>query len=111
MDELFKKHGHTVIRLPPYHCELNSIELIWSSVKHKIAMANVTQSSVQMDHLIRTAFSQVGPSEWEKHCNNVDHVAEEMWNKDALLDEVVENLNFCINTGSSDESLHDTDDE
>ena len=25
-----KKYGHEMIRLPPYHCDLNAIELIWA---------------------------------------------------------------------------------
>lgn len=29
-DEMLKEHGHEVLRLPPYHCDLNPIELIWS---------------------------------------------------------------------------------
>ena len=28
--------GHEVVRLPPYHCELNPIELAWSQVKRYI---------------------------------------------------------------------------
>ncbi|XP_052124354.1 uncharacterized protein LOC113215480 [Frankliniella occidentalis] len=31
IDELANSHGHTVLRLPPYHCELNPIELVWGS--------------------------------------------------------------------------------
>ena len=33
VDETAKAAGHEVVRLPPYHCELNSIELAWSQVK------------------------------------------------------------------------------
>ena len=28
VDDLIKSFGHTVLRLPPYHCELNPIERI-----------------------------------------------------------------------------------
>ena len=28
VEEIAKKYGHEVLRLPPYHCELNAIELI-----------------------------------------------------------------------------------
>ena len=34
---LLAEHGHTVIRLPPYHPDLNPIEKIWSIVKTRIA--------------------------------------------------------------------------
>ena len=33
VDEMVKAAGHEVLRLPPYHCELNPIELAWSQVK------------------------------------------------------------------------------
>ena len=36
IDELAKAPGHEVVRLPPYHCELNSIEFCWSQVKGHI---------------------------------------------------------------------------
>lgn len=33
VDALAKQHEHVVLRLPPYHCELNPIELVRSQVK------------------------------------------------------------------------------
>jgi len=33
IDEYAKANNVIVLRLPPYHCELNPIELAWSSVK------------------------------------------------------------------------------
>ncbi|CAI6364661.1 unnamed protein product [Macrosiphum euphorbiae] len=32
IDEYVKSKNMVVLRLPPYHCELNPIELAWSSV-------------------------------------------------------------------------------
>ena len=37
-----EKYGHTVLRLPPYHCELNPIEMIWSLIKGHVARENRT---------------------------------------------------------------------
>ena len=42
IDETLKQHGHTAIRLPTYHAELNSIELIWAMLKGKVARSNMT---------------------------------------------------------------------
>lgn len=36
IEELAKEKGHTVHWLPPYHCELNSPELVWAQVKHHV---------------------------------------------------------------------------
>jgi hypothetical protein len=33
VDQLAQKYGHTVLRLPPYFCILNPIELIWGQLK------------------------------------------------------------------------------
>ena len=37
IDTILAEHCHTVLRLPPYHPELNPIELIWAAVKNWIA--------------------------------------------------------------------------
>lgn len=31
--EMLKEHGHTALRLPPYHADLNPVELIWANSK------------------------------------------------------------------------------
>lgn len=33
VDELAKKYNRIILKLPPYHCELNLIEMSWPSVK------------------------------------------------------------------------------
>ena len=40
VDEMAKAVRHEVVRLLPYHCELNTIELAWSQVKHNIKNNN-----------------------------------------------------------------------
>jgi hypothetical protein len=42
IDCLVAEHGHTLIRLPPYHPDLNPIENNWGNVKTRIAAKNVT---------------------------------------------------------------------
>lgn len=44
LDEIAKEKGHTVIRLPPYHCQYNPIELIWAQVKGKRAYVFLSPS-------------------------------------------------------------------
>lgn len=34
IDELQKIHGLTVLRLPPYQTDLNTIGLVWADLKH-----------------------------------------------------------------------------
>jgi hypothetical protein len=37
IDQLLAEKGHTVFRLPPYHPDLNPIELIWANVTQWVA--------------------------------------------------------------------------
>ena len=37
IDKIIQLFGHTTIRLPPYHCHLNPIELVWVKVKGTVA--------------------------------------------------------------------------
>lgn len=41
-DEEANLHNKTVLRLPPYHCELNPIEVIWALVKTYVSEKNKT---------------------------------------------------------------------
>ncbi|XP_060846494.1 uncharacterized protein LOC132926185 [Rhopalosiphum padi] len=38
LDDIAIEMGHEVIRLPPYHCKYNPIELIWAQVKGQVAL-------------------------------------------------------------------------
>ncbi|XP_045488624.1 uncharacterized protein LOC123690059 [Pieris rapae] len=71
IDEILKKHGHKAVRLPPYHCDFNAIEFIWSSFKRIFADTNVTGLSENMEQRIHSAFSKITAEEWQKHCNHV----------------------------------------
>ncbi|XP_046391514.1 uncharacterized protein LOC124159646 [Ischnura elegans] len=36
IDELLRESGHEVIRLPPYHPDLNPIEMVWGDLKEQV---------------------------------------------------------------------------
>ncbi|GBP32387.1 hypothetical protein EVAR_81194_1 [Eumeta japonica] len=42
IDEMAAEHRHTVLRILPYHCQYNAIELIWAQVKGYTARNNTT---------------------------------------------------------------------
>ena len=57
VDETLKQHGHTAIRMPPYHAELNIIELIsWAMLKGKVARSNLTLKKKDVKKLTGDAF-------------------------------------------------------
>lgn len=99
VDKIIKENGHQILRLPPYHCDLNAIEMVWSSMKRKVAETNISKSSAQMPKLISDACSKITAAEWKKYCSHVQNLHEEYREKDAHLDEP-----FIIQFNSDSES-------
>lgn len=66
IDELLKEHGYTVLRLPPYHCLLNPIELIWSMAKRRVGDVNVQGSAREIIAKVEQSFSSITPDDWRK---------------------------------------------
>ena len=48
VDKVAMRAGHTVIRLPMYHCELNPIQLAWAAEKNFVAKEN---SDMKLDYV------------------------------------------------------------
>lgn len=105
INQLLEAHGHTVVKLPPYHCDLNAIELIWSLVKRDVASKNVNVSAKELLPIINKCFNNITTAQWQKECEHVKHVEEKYWEQDHLMDNLQE---FIINVTES-ESEDETD--
>lgn len=65
VEELADSYGHEVLRLPPYHCVLNPIELIWAQLKSYVRKNNVTPTlSASVCQLLRDGAAIIGPDAW-----------------------------------------------
>lgn len=104
LDELLKRYGHDVLRLPPYHPELNPIEKIWALVKNWVAAHNTTFKLADTEALTRQKFANVSEQEWYNVCQHVRKYEEELIEKEHLFDDTLDHLRFTVNTGSSEES-------
>ncbi|CAF4800551.1 unnamed protein product [Pieris macdunnoughi] len=108
IDEILKSHGHEVLRLPPYHCTLNLIELIWGIMKQKVAPKNVNRPASDIKSLTEEAFSQIGIDERRNSCEHVRKIENQFGEKQDRLIEMQEQR-FIINTASSSSSSSDED--
>ncbi|CAG4940862.1 unnamed protein product [Colias eurytheme] len=88
IDELLGQHGHTVVRLPPYHCDLNPIELIWAQAKRKIASQNVGAKNIK--ELALDAFNSITREDWKNCCDHVKKIEMEYYNRGKTLYEDIE---------------------
>jgi hypothetical protein len=56
VDDIIFKSGHIPLRLPPYHCHLTPIELIWAQLKKIISKHNFNNNSMEFYKLISNTF-------------------------------------------------------
>ncbi|KAG8240030.1 hypothetical protein J437_LFUL018524 [Ladona fulva] len=70
IDVIAKETGRKVLRLPPYHCELNPIEIVWAQVKNYIKMHNVTFKKSDILPIIRDAYEIVTVENWQNYVEN-----------------------------------------
>lgn len=107
IDLIAAQFGHTVLRLPPYHCHLNPIELIWSQVKGYVASENKTFKIDDLEPLVTQALARVTPEKWAHCCGHVIVEEDKMMKVDNLIDDVVDSV--VINVGKNDTSSTDSD--
>lgn len=84
IDKIIQQHGHMCLRLPPYHPQLNPIELVWAKIKGQVAAENTSFKLCDIKELTHAALSQIDKDFW---CKCEDHVLKEendYWEKDGL---------------------------
>ena len=75
IDSTAFENGHLVLRLPPYRCCLNAIELVWYQLKSKVRRQNVyADQPEKVLQMIKESCDEVTG----EHCSNyVEHVMNE----------------------------------
>lgn len=108
LDEIALQMGHEVVRLPPYHCQYNPIELIWAQVKGKVTEKNKTFKMADIEVLVNSALDAVTTEDWAKCGDHCDKIQEDDLVKEGLRDEILEPIIMTINP---DDSSTDEDDD
>ena len=85
IDEIAAEFGHRVLRTPPYHPELQPIEICWGVVKNKIGRnCDFTMTGLQK-HL-DLAFKSVTAKTCSGVIKKVRIIEDKFWNEDAALE-------------------------
>jgi hypothetical protein len=112
IDKLLSEHGHSVLRLPPYHPELNPIELIWVLVKNYVAAHNVTFNLDDVWKIAVDKFNNVKMEEWKKICDHVTKIEDDYLQREHIVDEVQELIiRVGYDTDSSTDFFSESEDE
>jgi transposase len=86
LDEIARRSGHEVIRTPPYHPELQPIEICWGVVKNQIARnCNFTMENLYKQ--LEKAFDKVTSSTCQKIIKKIRKVEDDFWEEDAKMDQ------------------------
>ncbi|XP_053618380.1 uncharacterized protein LOC128679904 [Plodia interpunctella] len=102
IDEVLKRNGHEVLRLPPYHPDLNPIELVWGDIKGQLAQKSIDSNLDQKKEILERLFAEYPKEKWENCVKHVIKIEDEYCKHDGALDEVVD---FIINVqDDSDDS-------
>jgi transposase len=114
IDSIVSQHGHKVLRLPPYHCQFNPIEMVWGICKNYYD-SHIGRDGYGDEHVKAMwleALSTVTPEIWAKCVDHAEKEIVDWWEKEQVIEQQeVQPLIFSVNTGDSDFSDTSTSDE
>lgn len=111
IDEKAAEMGFTVIRLPPYHCHYNPIEMVWAHLKGFVRDRNSSFKITDVQDLFYEAAGTVKPEMWKKYVDHVEGVLDSDWKKEGLDQECVQQFLINLVPGYSDDSSDTDSDE
>lgn len=85
LDEIAAEKGHKIVRTPPYHPELQPIEICWGVVKNQIARnCDFTMTGLQKQ--LDDAFDRVTSKTCSGIIKKVRAIEDRFWHEDNALD-------------------------
>ena len=111
IDRVLSQHGHKVLRLPPYHCDLNPIELIWSDLKGYVSRNNSSFKVKDVEKLIHEGIAYIDKNKWAKACDHVLGFENKYWVKDNIQGHLIQPVIIHLGNESDDETEDDSADD
>lgn len=84
-----KSSNKTVIRIPSYHCELNPIEFIWSTIKLFVKSNSHKYDQLNLSQLISIAINKITREHWELFISNVKDEEKMLWELEESMSDVL----------------------
>jgi len=114
IDELAQTHNKKVLRLPPYHCELNPIELAWANVKDHVKKNNTSYKLNDVKTLLLEGIERVDANNmWRNFVKHTMEEEEKFYNIDFIIDDVLsaetQSLTMTVGDTSSESEIFSDD--
>ncbi|KAJ4440513.1 hypothetical protein ANN_08654 [Periplaneta americana] len=104
VDELIMKYGHIPLQLPPYHPDLNSIELVWGDIKGQVASQSIGTSLGEKKSLVLKLMNEYPSEKWRKCCEHVRKIEDKYLDQECTVDAAVDSVIISLSNGSDDSS-------
>lgn len=76
IDNIIRKSGHNVLWLPPYHPDLNPIELVWVDIKKKVNGECLSTNIKDKKNFLVNCLKEYSLDMWQKCCQEVRNIEQ-----------------------------------
>lgn len=111
IDEIAEQYNKTILRLPPYHCELNPIQMVWSMIKRYVKCNNNTFKIQEVKLLFQEGIERMTTEHWRNFINYVSNEEKKMWEIDHIVDGIIDKLSPLIKTSEDLKFTSSSDDD
>ncbi|XP_046488490.1 uncharacterized protein [Neodiprion pinetum] len=88
IEELANKANKTVLRLPPYHCELNPIQMAWSMMNVYVKTVDTSVIFKDMKAFLEHGVAQITAQHWNNFVKQAINEENKLWEIDDIADRV-----------------------
>lgn len=109
IDSKASQLGFKILRLPPYHCQYNAIEMVWAALKGYVKDRNNTFKLKDIEKLFMEAISTITPEKWISYVDHVKRVLDADWASEGLNGHSVQELIISLCPGDSEDTNESED--
>ncbi|CAH1991440.1 unnamed protein product [Acanthoscelides obtectus] len=111
IDKIMLDAGHDVLRWPPYHPDLNHIELVSAATKSHVPCLNIDfKFSAVLKHCDEF-FNTFGSDKRKTGCDQTKKLEKEFIEREPAVDRVVDEFAINLNQTDSDSDFLESEDE
>lgn len=109
IDALAEEKKIRLLQLPPYHPDLNPIEMIWGAIKNKVRRLNTSFKVQDVLALTQQAYDSISAEDWKKRIEHTIRIEDEFARIDGIDDHPLHAESFMVMTPPDYEIVEEED--